>query len=372
MGDPYRRCWPAFSALGEKTQIHGLWGHYAMRYSKAEDTFYTYGNGVEVATMASYKARLGNRGAYEFIDDHTVLNLFSSSSYLRDGEICAVRLTKGDLPPSKFMACLDTTTPSDTVARWRFESDGTTNVCSYVRSEGFQSFNNMLLTNGKVYTNDVYRPYIRENGDLLENKYAYSADMTETPSGINPTMDCTLYAADALYPRSITVECFFMCRDVSRWRQSILAAPNVTGANAKDVNPDGISWRMALEDGKLRYQVFTCTNGVDAINYMYTCPNVISSNEWHQAAIVCDDDTGKIDFYLDYSRVGGGTYSLPDETRITGGTSKGTKFMYAGMGYNYNYGFCGAIDEVRISRRALAPEEFIKGVKSPGFSLIYR
>ena len=370
-----RRCWPAFVRTGAKTQVEGEWGHYAMRYSKSADRFYMYGNGVMVSDKESWKEMLGSN-ASDFVNEKTVLSLFNQPNMIRDAEIYAVRLTKGYLPSSKFMTYLDATIPPDTVAHWRFERDGATDSCSYVRNEGFQSFNNALVTNGKVYTNDVWRPYIRNDGALLKNRWAYSADMSESPTSTTPTMELFCYSRDIVYPRNMTVELMFRYHDPSRERQNILGMSNEKG-KVNSVNDDGISWRFALNYDKLVFDFVSCTNGVDAKLYrLFT--QTISSNEWHHAAIVCNDDEGKIDYYLDYARVGGGTYSLLDETRITECREPTTQqeqksiAMRTGTAFNYNFGFAGAIDEIRISRRALAPEEFLKGACPPGLTIFVR
>jgi hypothetical protein len=53
--------------------------------------------------------------------------------------------------------------------------------------------------------------------------------------------------------------------------------------------------------------------------------------------------------------------------------TRGKKVVGAGdQVYGYLQGFDGAIDEWRISRRALAPSEFLKQTIGSGFSIFIR
>lgn len=359
--NPHRSCWPKLIAFDGKTQAQGQWGHYAMRYEKATDKFYTYGNGVKINEKGSLGVELNEKTRMRFFTDPTRLGCF---------HVYAIRITRGFLPASGFMAYYNTTDLPDTVAHWRFETDGSTNVCSYSLSEGFRTPNNLILTDKKVYTNDVWRPYVRSGEEYMKNISAYSADMTETPSDNNPTVYLSSYTKETAHPKNITIECMFKYFDNSRERQNILGMPDYNGAKiGLGINPDSIAWRVALTYSTLRLQLMTCTNNVEARNMQFTIPN-ISTNEWHHVAIVCDDDNGDVRFYLDYELRYENTYTLPGETRVRGSLTDA--HMTTGTGFNFNFGYCGAIDEIRISRKALAPSEFLRSCNAPGTVMLMR
>jgi hypothetical protein len=98
-------------------------------------------------------------------------------------------------------------------------------------------------------------------------------------------------------------------------------------------------------------------------------------NRWHHLAYVYDADAGTCTAYLDYSPVG----TISGVTDLAGpGTAVGGHIYYGGKS-EWSWGLINCFaeawfDELRITRKALCPAEFLKIDLNltPGLHIIIR
>ena len=89
-------------------------------------------------------------------------------------------------------------------------------------------------------------------------------------------------------------------------------------------------------------------------------PNrTIKDGQWHHLAVVQDRTKGIMNYYLDYELVGTGSYTVPLD-----GNTPDDQFRVNCWSWDGEYNFTGAtkkmsLDELRLVKRALTPEEFL-------------
>ena len=85
----------------------------------------------------------------------------------------------------------------------------------------------------------------------------------------------------------------------------------------------------------------------------------IDDSSWHHIAVVFDKATNKLRYYRDWQQVG-------VDTSITETIKESNRPIYI-LGHGTAYGYRGRIDEVRITKRALAVKEFLSPEHAKGF-----
>ena len=95
---------------------------------------------------------------------------------------------------------------------------------------------------------------------------------------------------------------------------------------------------VSYVDGQHKYPGST-TEGVD-------------DGKWHHVAVVVDGANGKISFYLDYALGYSRSGTLPD-------VGLGNSIFFAAKENGEDQWFDGWLDDIRVTRRALTPDEFL-------------
>ena len=175
-------------------------------------------------------------------------------------------------------------------------------------------------------------------------------------------LSCAVASGFSLSDSDFTIEMFYKTDgNVLYWtplfRRSTAPLQQLyLGVGDNVVNNDGHSYFRALlqsvsSDGSV-------TNSVNMRDTVQT-----NDGKWHHLALVRNGRS--LTFYRDGDSVGSSTLeydSLLPET---------TQWWFAGGGGGCNT-FNGWIDSVRVTMRALAPEEFLRKKVKPGFMLIVR
>lgn len=89
----------------------------------------------------------------------------------------------------------------------------------------------------------------------------------------------------------------------------------------------------------------------------------VRDGKWHHLAWVFDRTKKEMICYLDYAK----HYAFTNCLMKIGGVSDSTAFYVCGYEYSSSspYGFCGQFDEIRITKRALLPREFLTTKELP-------
>ena len=111
-------------------------------------------------------------------------------------------------------------------------------------------------------------------------------------------------------------------------------------------------WLVRLEggDSKLHYADKKSTNGT-TFNYATSTADA-DDCKWHHLAIVVDGTAQKISYYFDYALDKSRTGTMPD-------IGSGNSMFFASMESGKGQFFDGWIDDIRVTRRALQPNEFL-------------
>ncbi len=97
-------------------------------------------------------------------------------------------------------------------------------------------------------------------------------------------------------------------------------------------------------------------------------PNLLKDDKWHHIALVYDDDTYTFRLYIDYALKDEQTFDAPFRPSYTT-----YEHVWIGAGGKVNLAsFEGWIDEVRYTRKALSPEQFITFKGMRGTMIIVR
>ena len=311
--------------------------------------------------------------------------------------IQAVRLTRGDLPVKDFLCTSKFRNPADTVAHWRFDGEP-----GAIAQNVFESSmpNRSDLRLWKAQSDDYtvsfvspWRDYAKQGGELIKNTSAIgwsgqslrksatagkSAAFDETRTFMN-VMRANPGLTAAGTGESFTHEMFVCCRTnnlyfLGNGNDKTLFFGEGFGEGGFVSQGDTANWIVSQEQ-------FGTAEGLAKIRLRYTYQDdelsgngtavnsdaYVTTNEWHHLAVTYDASARKVNFYVDYKSVYDNT--LAEGYHMTRGTRV---FGARDQWFGYFQGFDGAIDEWRISRRALSPEEFLQQTIGPGFSIFIR
>ncbi len=99
----------------------------------------------------------------------------------------------------------------------------------------------------------------------------------------------------------------------------------------------------------------------------YASPLLVPINTWFHFALTYDDETKTLKIFKDRTLVATKTFVEPNVPAIYG-----SLWALQGNDFNRNAGFQGKLDEIRISRRALDPSEFLKPRTGEGLMFLVR
>ena len=371
------------------------WHHIAVKWSESNRELYFYVDYGLVFTESYWK----NQNVNLQLDDHAQFVLFDRTSGQRSNmpTIQAVRLTRGELSVKDFLCTSKFRNPNDTVAHWRFDGKPG-DIVQIVPDNSMPNRSDLRLW--KSVTNDhtmafvaPWRDYAKQGGELIKNTSAIgwsgqslrkskaagtSSDFDETRTFMNVMCENPGLAA-AGTGESFTHEMFVCCRTnnlyfLGKDNDKTLFFGEGFGEGGFVSQGDTANWivsqeRSGTEDGLAKIRL-TYTYQDDAFSgngTKITSDAYITTNAWHHLAVTYDAPARKVNFYVDYK-------SVYDNTLAEGyHMTRGTRVFGAGdQWFGYFQGFDGAIDEWRISRRALSPEEFLQQTIGPGFSIFIR
>ena len=110
-------------------------------------------------------------------------------------------------------------------------------------------------------------------------------------------------------------------------------------------------FNVLLANGGLLCVSQTKPDGEDRHNYD-TVTNRTDDGSWHHFAVVVDGAAQKVSFYSDYRHEKSQTGALPD-------IGSGTSIFFGAKESGLGQWFDGWIDDIRVTRRALGPSEFL-------------
>ncbi len=148
-------------------------------------------------------------------------------------------------------------------------------------------------------------------------------------------------------PDSLTVEAFVKVAKQQDTRHALIASKRRKGNM-------GASWSLSVTpSGKLgvRFDTEQEKDGTKsgAFNQCFSGSLVPDDGAWHHVALTVDRETLKAALFLDYQSCGGGTVAAP--------------LVYDDSNLVIGRGLDGWLDEVRLSPKALHPEQFLRPVR---------
>ena len=155
-------------------------------------------------------------------------------------------------------------------------------------------------------------------------------------------------------PASFTIEGFIkLSEDTPRWASII--------SKARDGGP---TWQFDLRGPGPDYSRLAMrvdsqdTDGTGLFNQCFEGDGnaVVKDGLWHHIAATYDEDLRRFELFVDYLAVGEMTLANNGQLVYTGG-----ELRIGGT----NSQFDGLIDEVRLTNRVLAPDEFLRAVPEP-------
>ena len=287
---------------------------------------------------------------------------------------CALRMSTVDFLLSRFAASLLLLLPATgsaaTVAYWSFDDGAPPSAATTLTTE----FNSPALNgtgtghsggSAPLFSSAVRAPEILASGSgpLLNTSNTAALYFTNPglPGNPNSASASIVSIADGTGAGSIlkltnfTIEGFIRFEDFA----------NFTAIFTKNrADTGGSSWMLDTNDaGNLRARFDTQPIGQTSgsgWNQSFSTTAQINNGQWHHVALTYAAATRKVDLYMDYVRVGGGTATnalVYDDNALRLGGSGGGR------------GFDGWMDEVRLSDTALTPAEFIAVVPEPTSAL---
>ena len=149
---------------------------------------------------------------------------------------------------------------------------------------------------------------------------------------------------------NFTIELFYkMDGNVTKYRSMFKRQ----GANNVQVNLG-----VGGNDNKLTAEVITGEDSSSYTTVKINDPGATNDGEWHHAALVVDQtgETKTMRLYRDYKLIGTATLSANLTSVVK---NNNPKWYLIGLADNYNYN--GWLDSVRVTLRALEPQEFLWG-----------
>lgn len=385
--------WP-YSKTGQ-TFGDGMWHHYAVTYATSQKKY---------AITLDYGLATGSCSASEKTVLDTVKHLFLGNGGFK-GKIAGLRVSKKVRDVAEFLRCSnaptyypetvfhlsmdgengqsvttvennDKTVPFAGQYAWREAPTGRATAYTWTDSDG-----NIVRP---AYTNEIprRRRYIVCSGDqdLCSSTGAVrfiSKTHTDEQWGVTGTglvvSNTDHFVVDS---GSFTMETWFKF-DHETWEHKLVDAgvnPSLRRLTLFGLYNSGYHFDFSCF---LQYQ----SDGYRMQMSAYQPDNVMSNavyapahsfmmdHTWHHVAVVYDDSTYAFTAYVDGSSVASFRLSVPFRPRTTS-TSAYRRYMI-GCELN-NCAFEGLMDEVRLVRRALSPDEFLKFRSDQGLLLLFR
>lgn len=313
-------------------------------------------------------------------DASNLVTLFKNdgSNNYPDVFVQVVRLSTGVLSASSFLLVQPSaeSVTADTFAHWRFESAVSGEAFGYSLSEGYEKFVSMAMSTAKdsaaLAGVEPWKACVSEGSAGLKKNEGAIGPGSGKFTSLQLSTDQHLRAT-----KSFTYECFMnfpssACSgSTGKGVLFGLSATRISGYNYN--NAEGLVFYQ-LDNSKSETQAeFTgyvyLWKDAEHTGYStyYATPLFVPINTWFHYALTYDDETKTLKIYKDRKLHLAKTFTEPNVPAFYGST-----WVQLGCGFNCNAGFEGKLDEVRISRRALEPSEFLKPRTGEGLMLFVR
>ena len=370
---------------GTKKVNDGAWHHVAFTYDGNKiaiyvdyepDTFSSSGANRTYARTGAFASYPSDTATW--IGGYPDIGNASSNGYRRfPGCIDEVRISNAVLTPDQFLRLQPEANPasdSDEVLRIRFDSEvGALNDQDVVDGKfgGVQAiFNAVSGADASVLDTTVFAGANVYDGIFANAGVSNVASFCQTTNAAGKAGFIKVpKTADALWPDGVsrpntnlnyTVEAFFKTRRSSPIRQTVFKLG--TGGY--------LAAQFIFGDDNHPHQADFCFNNNGAWNNLGTpASKPLDDGNWHHVAFVSDASNRHVRVYCDYEQMG-------SKSGVTCMVSTGYSLFVGSKENGEGQFFDGWIDDVRVTRRVLRPEEFLTthavGSASPNPLLLAR
>ena len=383
----------------------GNWHHIAWKWSESARTLSFY---VDYGLVVSANYWNSN-GVNLELDDHAAFSLFPSSSTCTHlPTIQAVRLTRGDLSVRDFLCTSRFPSLQETVGHWRYE--GTPGETNCLFAPETQMPNRTDLRLWKQWQDHAlayvapWKPYVRLGSEYFENLSGVCGSTNETDvSADNGArarrcyMSCmqqnpwwTLPGANG----SFTYEVFLRLdkktiRAGDEWdyKAVVFAEKDGPGGMKDSASSDqwqALNWGLCQDTAaadapgaRMALVSWEAPDGDEVGNGRRRSDIVfhIAENDWHHIAVTYDAPARTLKIYVDHhlakdiygndiSVTMGEGYHLTRGASMVSPGENNALYWYGGIS--------GAVDEFRVTRRALAVDEFLRASEGSPTVLSFR
>ena len=379
----------------------GLWHHVAVSYKNNQATVradYERAYATVPMTISPTNAAV------------SLLLPFSGTFY---GQIACIRVTKKALSVSDYMAASDNPKCYPLTAfHWSFdgpiggEAEGPVTNRAYVAADnaGF-SMDNLygqfssspgvygVDTNGNkavftnLYPNGEHRRVVRGGGRRLgvdgSSLYLKTTPLNlstpQTSSTVLWTSGTGIVATNCCQPvtGSFTMEMFAKINYYSWFTNTQYVTRRRTtlfGANEVNQNNRYYNWSLELtpntnngSQDTFKINVYTNANAHAGTASGALLARFSYLRGWHHIAVTHDASERRLRLYVDYSLIG--STAVLQRPLVVGALDK--QAYYIGCGLN-NHSFDGWVDEVRLVRECLTPEQFLRLEPEPGTKVLVK
>ncbi|MCR5751400.1 MAG: LamG domain-containing protein [Kiritimatiellae bacterium] len=330
----------------------GKWHHVAMTYDKTDGVCRVY---VDYAQSFTFSPAGG--GAISYLDSSEYTNFHiggypfvSNGSNIGrkfDGCIDELRVSDVALQPSQFLR-FEPADPDELVhisfdqhsyygtaistsANYNYRPDI---VAKFERVGGSAAIDRATKCASKV-RGGVFEPQVANDG-------SYRSEVDGSgKSGQLKIAGFTKYMAGGIFEtnRDYTVEAYFRTRTASTSgsKQTVFMIGNKTAG----------ACLFYQEDGRVRFMY----NNNSTLSTKYSDATSACDGGWHHVAIVNDSVRRQMRFYFDKR--------LTASANGVNNVIQSNSSLYVGSDSNGSEDFDGWIDEVRVTNRALSPDEFV-------------
>ena len=349
------------------------WHHWAVRWDNETKKISLYHDYREVT---SYDLTT----TVSLTENSDLATLFKNESSYNypDVFVQVVRLSTGVLAASKFLVVQPSTESvmADTFAHWRFESVVSGEAFGCSPAEGYEKFVSMAFATAKDSTAidgvEPWKACLSDGGRTMKTNEGAVGPGSGSFASLQLASDQHLRAT-----KSFTYECFMnfpssACSG-STGKGSLfgISATRISGYNYN--NAEGLVFYQqdnstSETQAKFTGYVYLWKDAEHTgYDYYYASPLLVPINTWFHFALTYDDETKTLKIFKDRKLQTTKTFTEPKVPAFYG-----SLWVLNGCSFNCNAGFQGKLDEIRISRRALDPGEFLKPRTGEGLTILFR
>lgn len=343
------------------------WRHYALVWNEQDKKgfiFCNYGDNKAATDGATAIANMVATHGGLTIDDGSYFQVFGMIGkmcrFYENGEVAAVRISKGVRSWNEFMGVWDDEVPT-TLAHWRFsapQQDADTTITNSVKDlDAFAM--RVVCDDSPIYSNEVPLPYLRlaEKGDVVTNENSLSALANDVS---------TKFRIDAINNPAFWTGSFTL--------ELILRASSVCKSTGLPILPFGRGYLRVNNSAtpRLNFRI----NGASGGEIANPGPDFTGYDKWTRVVIQYDAENGKAISYLDEAVASADlAYATVKSDSVFFLTSQNMLSFFNAKSCGLANGvFNGLVDEIRFTRGVLAPADFLTPRKRlpGGMVLIFR